>query len=192
MCSSDLCAVPTPLLPAVDAVQAAATSAQWRLQRSPPAWGVTSPRRARPPLTPAPTAINPPASLPPASTPPWPPIKDPAEPSPSTTPTAPNRAAAPRPSPQLAAPPLALPPPATAEPPSPCSTARIKVGGWRPYGLLMLPPLSPSTIVAQGHRPSTSAAVGRRPPWPGRPEPPLAELRLGIGPQCRPAPFPPS
>jgi len=40
-------------------------------------------------------------------------------------------------------------------------------------------------------RPSSIAARCRRPPRPGHPGPPLAELRLGIGPRRHPPSFPP-
>ena len=53
--------------------------------------------------------------------------------------------------------------------------------------------LFPSLLLATtslGRRPSFTAAHCRRPPWPGHPGPPLAELRLGIGPSRRPLSFP--
>ena len=46
------------------------------------------------------------------------------------------------------------------------------------------------TTAPLGRRPRAFAAVGRRPPWPGHPGPPLAGLRLGIGPWRRPLSFP--
>jgi hypothetical protein len=53
--------------------------------------------------------------------------------------------------------------------------------------------LFPSLLLATTpleRRPSSIAAHCRRPPRPGHPGPPLAELRLGIGPRRHPPSFP--
>src|SRR6185312_1815303 len=83
-----------------------------------------------------------------------------------------------------------LPPLTTAEAPPHRSTARIKVGGWHHYGLLMLPPFPLSAIVAQSRRPSSIAARCRRPPWLGHLGPPRSEPWPGVEPSQPPPPFP--